>query len=282
MRNAQANRTAFEIIERHLVGKSDDQDLCEDAVFVGSSIVAVLDGATSKSGQRLNGKTGGKCVVDALIHYLQEMPVGLDGRALVDGLSAAVREALETTVLWADRPNAAIAVLDLESMRVTRVGDIGLMIGDRKYAATKKIDVIASQARAAFTHALLCQREADATDISVEDPGREFILPLLKLQSVFQNDAGSPYGFGAIDGRTVPEAFIDTFELPLEGEVVMCTDGYPILCPQLEAAEHVLHESLANDPMRIGMFAGTKGYDAKSQNSFDDRAYVRLSINANA
>lgn len=42
----------MKVIESFLRGKRPDQSLCEDGLFIGSQIIAVVDGVTSKGEQR--------------------------------------------------------------------------------------------------------------------------------------------------------------------------------------------------------------------------------------
>ena len=57
----------------------------------------------------------------------------------------------------------------------------------------------------------------------------------------------------------------------------MATDGYPFLCPTLEASEAELARQLADDPLNIGHFQATKAC-MKGNLSFDDRAYIRFRV----
>jgi len=102
---------------------------------------------------------------------------------------------------------------------------------------------------------------------------------LLERQALLQNgpDAG-PCWYPALDGFPVPEEAIRVVPLGREDrEVVLASDGYPVLHPTLEESEAALHFLLESDPMLFRVHRSTKGR-ALDADSFDDRAYLRLSL----
>ncbi|WP_424534368.1 hypothetical protein ACOZ38_29250 [Sphaerisporangium viridialbum] len=103
------------------------------------------------------------------------------------------------------------------------------------------------------------------------------MLPVLQRQSLLANrpDAG-PLGFGLLDGRGVPDRFIETFPLHEDAfEVTLASDGYLSAAEHLAQAEQELGASLRADPLRIGAHPSTKGL-APGATSFDDRTYIRV------
>ena len=58
---------------------------------------------------------------------------------------------------------------------------------------------------------------------------------------------------------------------------VLASDGYPFLHPTLKESEAALARQLADDPQNISSFVATKGL-VEGNNSFDDRAYIRLTV----
>lgn len=133
-----------------------------------------------------------------------------------------------------------------------------------------------AEARAAYLHCLLAEGH-QAADLAREDPGRALVLPVLQRQSLLANrfEAG-PLGFGVLDGRRVPDRFIEVFPLGEDAlEVTMASDGYLSAAERLAQAEQELAASLCVDPLRIGAHPSTKGL-APGATSFDDRTYLRL------
>ena len=111
------------------------------------------------------------------------------------------------------------------------------------------------------------------------DPGRDVILPFLRMQPVFANQTGE-FAFGAINGTPVPDEHLWT--LPLDGidHVVLASDGYPFVTNSeglltLAEAEAELQEALGGDPLCIGRLRSTKGLQS-GHASFDDRTWLSL------
>jgi hypothetical protein len=98
---------------------------------------------------------------------------------------------------------------------------------------------------------------------------------LIGRQGFLRNTLG-PYGYAAVDGRPVPPSLVVVREVPA-GELVIATDGYPVIEPGLAGSEAVLARLLERDPWCVAELRGTKGV-LDGQVSFDDRAYLRLVV----
>ena len=59
------------VIESFIRGKYSDQSLCEDGIFIGSKIVAVIDGVTSHGALLWNGGRSGRFAKDVLCEFLR-------------------------------------------------------------------------------------------------------------------------------------------------------------------------------------------------------------------
>lgn len=59
------------VIESMLRGKYRDQLLCEDGIFIGNKIVAVIDGVTSHGTLLWNVGSSGRFAKDMLCEYLR-------------------------------------------------------------------------------------------------------------------------------------------------------------------------------------------------------------------
>lgn len=118
-------------------------------------------------------------------------------------------------------------------------------------------------------------RRADRPAPRSPDPAREMIMPFLRLQSRFANKRG-PYGYFVFDGYTDPTYPIRTVHIDPGDEVVLASDGYPILRPTLAESEHELARLKREDPALIGSeYQSTKGF-TPGLDSFDDRTYLRF------
>jgi glycerophosphoryl diester phosphodiesterase len=111
------------------------------------------------------------------------------------------------------------------------------------------------------------------------DKGREFIMPLLEEQSRLQNNpAAGAYGYAAVDGFPVPDSGIVIKPIPDSiNNIVLATDGYPMLKASLKESENALREILHRDPLLFKEYKSTKGL-SKRNISFDDRAFIKVKL----
>jgi len=269
----------MEPIEWHTQGRSP-RDVNEDAVVITAAHIAVIDGATDIGDRRYQGMTPGRFAMETLRAALMVLPADIAADAAIDHLSHVLFAAASATGMRPDahvRPTATIACYSAHHRQVWRVGDAYVRIGGFVSTPHTELDILASGTRAAYDRAMIALGTPLA-EIEVHDPGREVVLPILRLQTRFQNDPAdfAEFGRGTIDGRHVPTRFRETWTVHPGTEVVLSTDGYPSPAPTLAQAEAELAELLVRDPLRIDRaHPGTKGR-RPGQASFDDRAYVRL------
>ncbi|WP_033495630.1 hypothetical protein [Bifidobacterium biavatii] len=109
---------------------------------------------------------------------------------------------------------------------------------------------------------------------AIIDPAREMILPFLRLQSRFANRRGE-YGYFVFDGFTDPTYLIRMVPVNPGDEVVLASDGYPLLRPTMAESERELNRLRRDDPRLIRDYRTTKGF-VPGQESFDDRTYLRF------
>ena len=89
-------------------------------------------------------------------------------------------------------------------------------------------------------------------------------------------DTGHPYDFAVVDGRPVPAKHQHVHQLySRPQEIVMASDGYPMLFATLGQSEARLQELNSIDPLCFRENKSTKGL-SPGLNSFDDRAYIRF------
>ena len=118
-------------------------------------------------------------------------------------------------------------------------------------------------------------------ELRLLDPGREAITEALKEQFVHGNISvvQDPYCYPVLNGKGIEESLIREYPVYNGTSVILCSDGYPMVCATLEESERVLKELLSEDPLLIGNnklnFMSTKGCKPDEE-SFDDRAWVRI------
>lgn len=269
----------FTVRESSVTGKHPDPSLCEDLIVDGVDFLVVCDGATDKSGLRFDGKTGGRVVAELVCEVVSAAYAGTSGAELVARINAGYSRRLGTALAGhglQDGPAGSFCAVDKVTRRVIRVGDCSWRTATRFEFGSKHVDDVAADARAALLTTLL-STGTTVEELIAADPGRQMLMPLLKAQALFGNSDDLEFGFGVINGLPVPARFIEEWDLADdEHELVIGTDGYSDLFMSLEQTEKYLHDSLATDPLRIGVHRSTKGI-TKGNVSFDDRAYVLLS-----
>jgi hypothetical protein len=280
---------AWTVSSSNLVGKVS-AETCEDVLVAGPYRFAVVDGATDKTGltyrwgssEVSSGRFAAEVVADVLRSHLPLTPA-----ELVVACTAALRSAVED-----QHPGLSAELLPSASVVSFEVGDESLwFVGDtqaawvdstgcvRSMTPRKEIDTVTAQYRAAV-HAALDASGAP-WDGKGPDPGREAILPLLRLQGALANTAG-PYGYPVLNGSPVPVEQIVVLDLSSASTVVLASDGYPSLAPEgrpsLADAEEYLASALVRDPLCVSILCSTKGLQP-GQVSFDDRAWLELRRN---
>ncbi|MBT1173853.1 hypothetical protein JS528_11030 [Bifidobacterium sp. MA2] len=288
------------VIERRCRGKHADQTLNEDGLLVTDAFACVADGVTSKSVRSPWHPTGGVMAKDLLLSVIAGMSADAGMREVqrrVDerfraeyrahplGLSFFEREPVERL-----QANAVVYCAALGEAWL--FGDCQIMVNDVQVPTVKRVDEFMGELRSFAARALRMEREdrgepddaarfrpADAPDVprspaGSPDPARDMILPFLRLQSRFANRRGE-YGYFVFDGFTDPTYPIRVVPVRSGDEVVLASDGYPLLRPTLAESERELERLRREDPDLIDEYRSTKGFTA-GLDSFDDRTYLRF------
>lgn len=247
---------------------------------------AVIDGATAKGTKTFEGMSSGKYASTILEQALRAIPDDIAGAELVAFLSERFKRSLieggytdqaETTSQHC--PNAKFACVQVSdtSVYITRVGDVGVRVnGERVLLDTNPIDPIHAKLRIeAIQNACI-----DNPEVSLEEAliiGRKAIETSLIMQTLaFQNNQTHPFGFGAIDGKKVPEKFIsyNVYSLEQIESIELFSDGYFKIPekPTIASWEEAFDEVEQEDPYKIHTYPSTKG---SSKSSFtDDRTIL--------
>ncbi|WP_241519610.1 hypothetical protein [Bifidobacterium callitrichidarum] len=197
-----------------------------------------------------------------------------------------------------ERLQANAVVYSVRHHEAWLFGDCQIMVNGVQIPTIKRVDELLGELRAFITLALREQNGQDRassgapSDVPANgspysrpdspsdfppdsgDPARDMILPFLRLQSQFANKRG-PYGYFVFDGFTDPTYPIRTVPIHPGDEVVLASDGYPLLKPTLDESEAELQRLKRDDPALIGEYRSTKGF-TPGLDSFDDRTYLRF------
>ncbi len=274
----------MKVIEQFLGSKTHHLSDCEDNIFVSEHFAAVIDGVTSKSSRRYNRETPGKACSQLLKKALDDLPYESTANQAVEFLTSKVYSMYEELGLedhlinfQAERASASIVVYSRLKNEIWMVGDCQCLMDQTYYSNVKPVDTLLSDIRSLFIHTELSLGKS-IEDIRTCDTGREFILPMLERQSIFQNSLEkNEFRYGVIDGYKVPEGEIKVFNLTDPTHIILASDGYPFIFGTLNQSEEYLKNILKNDPLCFQEFKTTKGVNPGNL-SFDDRAYLHLEI----
>ena len=263
----------LEIIESFIKGKKTEA-LCEDALVVIDSFIAVIDGVTGKSNRMFDGLSGGKAAAIKVCECVEDFPFDIECISAIEKITEAVKSLYED-----DEPVGAAAAVAIifskEKNEIWSVGDCQCIINGKLHKHEKEIDVLLSEVRS-----LVLENEKrngkTEKELLLSDTGREFILPLLKSQHIFANTHGD-FSYGVFNGNEIPKDKIVVYKVKDGDEIVLASDGYPYLKENLEESEFLLQEEIKNNPLCDGDFRSTKGL-VDGNNSFDDRTYIRFIV----
>ena len=115
-------------------------------------------------------------------------------------------------------------------------------------------------------------------ELQASDPSWPILKPLFEAAPAYQNHPTDALGYGAFDGHDIPACHLHAFPVPEHvHEVVLASDGYPVLHGTLAQSEEALWALAERDPLMIGEYPGCRAFPATG-GSFDDRTYLRLGL----
>lgn len=271
----------MEVVQTFVRSKYGRDELCEDVIATTDAFTAVFDGATDVSGRRFDGAAGGRLAAMAAAEALHDLAADADVHAAVRHLTARLAEHnyLDEPLPLEpghDRPSTAMLVFSHHHRQLWRIGDSGFAIDGEADLPDKPVDQVAYGLRAAYLNALLAGG-ADPAELTENDPGLELLRPFHVAQRNLTNRE-VPYGYGALDGSTVPNRYVECIDVPPDAErLVLVSDGYPFILKDLEATEVALAELMDRDPLGITDWPRPLGIGPLIE-AFDDRAWVELDL----
>lgn len=283
----------YTLIEQRCIGKQDDAH-CEDGLVLTEHYVAVIDGSTSKGTVSYGDKSSGRIAMERICEEIRQWPPALTVQQAAARLTRCIRSYYEAHDLLAqveahpeNRLTASAVIYCVGRQEVWHVGDCLCLIDDRFIDNPKYWEYPLAQARALFLEKELAAG-VRIEELQRHDTGRDYILPLLRFSTRYQNQSNPPatdphqadpmnYGFAVIDGFPIPDTLLLVHSAQGAHQIVLASDGYPHLFPTLEASERFLAERLADDPLCFRRCKMTKGLKAGNK-SFDDRTYVRIGL----
>lgn len=272
----------WSVVERFVEGKTSSA-ACEDVIVVSEHYFAVIDGATDETGAQFAGLSGRRFAAEVLAAEIAVLPTSIRSREFADRLTAALSTAVEMEhgpldddVRW---PVASVVCFAPTRREIWRVGDCNFAIDGRVRAGRMAVDEAAYGFRAVINAALLA-RGMSLEQVITDDPGAEASRPLYALQQQLANVVG-PWGYGCINGRHVPDDFIEVAFVPENSTlIVLASDGYPELATDLAESEKLLAALMESDPAAVGPMSRMGKPARRGLNAPDDRAYLRIAATA--
>ena len=275
----------MEVIEQYLNSKTGDLAACEDAIFLNDHFAAVIDGVTTKSERRWDGKTSGQVAARLVVGVLPRLDPAVTAPEAFATINQAFRDLYAKVGLTTEvernpveRCAACVLMYSRHHHQIWSVGDSQALVDGQLFCRSKASDELLANVRAFYLETeLLLGKTVEA--LQEHDTGREFITPLIKRDRLFQNNPGHP-GFSSwvMDGFLDPSQAVEVIEVPENAEyLVLASDGYPEVFPTLDRTEKRLAEILERDPLLFREYKSTKGLQ-KGQVSFDDRSYLRIRL----
>ena len=250
----------------------------EDGIIATDDFIAVIDGSTSKTNLCLHpGTTNGRYCMTLIKQYISQAARDLSCENFCRGVTAFVRSHYDSNQLTRlaehpeERATASCAVYSDTRREVWLVGDCQCLVDGALHDNPKPAEAAIARKRAAFARQLLDTNAATMESLRQNDTTRTLIT-----KDLIESMAGQNVEYAVVDGFDIPQDKVRIIAVgESASEIVLASDGYPLLMPTLEASEQALQVQMATDPLNIGRFKATKAFLA-GNNSFDDRSYIRF------
>lgn len=269
---------AYGIIEQFCTSKNDMPEKCEDIIVVSENFIAVIDGATSKTNNTFEGKTGGRIAAEQIKSYLTSKVIDpeMDYKTAICRIQAELQEYAQKKQLEEKGVHlcASAVIYSIAKRQIWAVGDCQFILNKKHYTFYKKVDTILSDTRSMAMHMFL-QSGYTEEDMKKEDLARGLILDELRMQHYLENQ-DDEYGYSVFSSQGSVKN-VSVTEVPLGSEIVLASDGYPELFTSLSESEARLKELIRLDPLCYKMYKSTKGL-MENCTRFDDCSYIRFKV----
>lgn len=263
----------MEIIEQNTVPKNPKKKN-EDGIVVTPNFIAVIDGSTSKTERRYSlFRSNGRYAMQIIAGVVKRMDKHTSCHQFCLLATKAIRKHYskrqleQLTAHPEERLTASCIVFSRLRREIWMVGDCQCLVQEEYFDNPKPYEQELAEQRASIINS----SPAPHDHFLSNDTARKAIIPRMLETMQQQNKT-----YAVIDGFPIPEQHVRIITLDFQSyEIVLASDGYPFLLPTLHDSEQRLAEQRATDPLNIGVFKATKAF-VESNNSFDDRSYIRF------
>lgn len=264
------------VVEYFCRGKSS-QSACEDRLVMTGNHLAVIDGVSSKYAGKIDGESTGEIGARLAAEAIGRLPAEAGREEILAGLTEAFAAFYRDHDFPGERraqgPQAVCAIYSVHRRTLWLIGDAQMMIDGELITNPKPSDLILARMRAL---AAATQTENGVAREEALTFAREAILPWILRATCFANRETEDFGYAVVNGEPIPPSLVIERRLPPGAhEVVLASDGYPMLAPTLAESEAALRRCLRADPACLRLNPQTKGR-LPGQESFDDRCYLRF------
>ncbi|MGD1831765.1 MAG: hypothetical protein ACPKOP_00315 [Sphaerochaetaceae bacterium] len=276
----------MQIIEQYLQPKGKDTNSCEDGYTVTDDFIAVVDGATNKSGMKYKDENPGRVAMRLAIETIERLSPSCSALEAFNEINDTLhdfyqKEGILKTVTEtpSNRCTASCVIYSNFHRQLWFLGDCTAMIDGNLIQFQKELDSVLANLRSLMINVELSQG-ATVNQLLDDDVARKYIVPLLNRQAFLQNSSYEcEYTYYVLDGiYPIEQKHIQVVPVPsTTKEIVLSSDGYPQLFPTLKESEEYLQHILEVDPLCYSHFKSTKGM-IRENSSYDDRAYIRFKL----
>lgn len=272
------------LIEKFIKGKVDEHQ-CEDSYYINDYFACVIDGSTRQTNYLYDdnltpGKLASILIKNAVSQLNFKSSLEEAVQFLTDTLYDYYQQRGNILDCAANKLICAAASVVLYSdfySEIWMIGDCQCYVSGKSYNNYNNIDRLAARIRSIYLSMEL-EKGVSLEDLLVHDSGREYILPILKNQVLFQNKTEHhKLSYSSIDGFPVDMARIKKVHVKRGSQIVLASDGYPRIFKTLDRTERYLRYILEKDPLIMRLYMSTKGLYQRCQ-SYDDRAYLSFQI----
>lgn len=267
----------MKIIEEYTCSKSGIESKNEDLIYVNNDYCVLLDGATSKTKEKFNGKTAGQLTVDLIAKLFEE-------KIETEAEAGKVIDLIRNELIRYSQKNqferkeihlcASGLIYSCSKKQIWSVGDCKFLINGVFFDNHKRVDSVFGEMRSVLIRCYL-QNGYSIDDLLEDDLARKMIMESLKMQTSLEN-TDDPYGYSVFSclGNS-PK--IDIYNVVDGDEIIFASDGYPEVMNTLKKSEEKLEELIRQDPLMFQYVQMTKGV-LKGNKSYDDRSYIRFIV----
>ena len=266
------------IVTESFVKSKSTPEKCEDCLVVTENFIAVIDGVTSKSDFRYDGKTTGRIAAEILEALFQNLQEKATLHQMLEEANRRFAAFYASVSFPYDKRKvglqAVCAVYSKYYQEIWMIGDCQVSVDGNVYLNSGRVGNLLSDFRSLILH--IREKKKELRDEEILQ-ARELLIPWMLDAAVFMNDDTTEYGFARINGEKIPDSLLRTISLEpnISHEIVMTSDGYPEVKQSLAEAERCLEEVCKADPHCYKSYKSTKGIQ-KGNTSFDDRTYIRF------